>query len=152
MGRATELSNGCIVGAGCRITTGEVLPENCVIYGSRNERRLQPDRPAPQNLQIEFLAKVLPNYHHLKKPSSKNWFRVIFWWCVITKFLFIIFEILQIKVTILESKNLLMLKSFGNLSQNSLQGSEIKAHLGFKMVQKRLLWKWSRAWSYQQKF
>jgi dynactin-6 len=70
VGRATELSNGCIVGAGCKITTGEVLPENCVVFGSNNDRRLQPDRPAPQNLQIDFLAKVLPNYHHLKKPSK----------------------------------------------------------------------------------
>ena len=38
------------------------LPENCVIYGSRNDRRVQSDKPAPQNLQIEFLSKVLPNY------------------------------------------------------------------------------------------
>ena len=69
VGRATELSNGCIIGAGCRVMTAEVLPENCVIYGSRNDRRVQSDKPAPQNLQIEFLSKVLPNYHHLKKPN-----------------------------------------------------------------------------------
>ena len=69
VGRATELSNGCIVGAGCKVMTTEVLPENCVIHGSRNDRRIQSDKPAPQNLQIEFLSKVLPNYHHLKKPT-----------------------------------------------------------------------------------
>ena len=69
IGRATELSNGCIVGAGCKVMTAEVLSENCVIHGSRNDRRLQSDKPAPQNLQIEFLSKVLPNYHHLKKPT-----------------------------------------------------------------------------------
>ena len=42
-----------------------------MIYGSGNERRRQTDRPAPQTLQIDFLSKVLPNYHHLKKPSKK---------------------------------------------------------------------------------
>ena len=69
VGRTTELSNGCIIGAGCQVMTAEVLPENCVVHGSRNDRRLQSDKPAPQNLQIEFLSKVLPNYHHLKKPT-----------------------------------------------------------------------------------
>jgi len=70
VGRATELSNGCIVGAGCHVTTEEVLPENCVIYGSANDRRIQTDKPVPQTLQIDFLSKVLPNYHHLKKPNA----------------------------------------------------------------------------------
>ncbi|TRY76270.1 hypothetical protein TCAL_12005 [Tigriopus californicus] len=71
VGRSTELTNGCIVGAGCQIDTEEVLPENTVIYGSQNHRRRQGDRPAPQTLQIDFLTKVLPNYHHLKKPTKK---------------------------------------------------------------------------------
>ena len=69
VGRATELSNGCIVGAGCHVTTEEVLPENCVIYGKANDRRIQQDKPVPQTLQIDFLSKVLPNYHHLKKAT-----------------------------------------------------------------------------------
>ncbi len=71
IGRLTELTNGCIVGAGCSLKTEEVLPENTVVFGAKNERRVQADRPAPQTLQIEFLSKVLPNYHHLKKPAKK---------------------------------------------------------------------------------
>ncbi len=71
VGRNTELSNGCVIGAGCRVSTEEVLPENTVVYGSNNRRRRQLDRPAPQTLQIDFLSKVLPNYHHLKKPTKK---------------------------------------------------------------------------------
>ena len=66
VGKSTVLTNGCIIGAGCEIMTEEVLPENCVIYGSRNDRRIQGDRPGPQYSQIEYLSKVLPNYHHLK--------------------------------------------------------------------------------------
>merc|ERR1711997_15216 len=71
VGKSTVLANGCIIGAGCKIFTEEVIPENCVIFGSKNERRLQGDRPGPQTLQIEYLSKVLPNYHHLKKPTKK---------------------------------------------------------------------------------
>jgi len=72
VGRTTELSNGCIVGAGCHVTTEEVLPENCVVYGERNDRRIQADKPVPQTLQIDFLSKVLPNYHHLKKATVQK--------------------------------------------------------------------------------
>jgi len=71
VGRQTNLSNGCIVGAGCRLTTQETLTENCVVYGGSCDRRQAADRPAPQTLQIDFLSKVLPNYHHLKKPAKK---------------------------------------------------------------------------------
>lgn len=71
VGRSTELTDGCIIGAGCHVTSQEVLPENCVVFGANNDRRIQADRPAPQTLQIDFLAKVLPNYHHLKKPTTK---------------------------------------------------------------------------------
>jgi len=70
VGRSTELSNGCIVGAGCHVTTEEVLPENCVVYGEKNDSRIQQDKPVPQTLQIDFLSKVLPNYHHLKKATA----------------------------------------------------------------------------------
>jgi dynactin-6 len=70
VGRSLELTNGCIIGAGCQLLTSEMLPENCVVYGAKNDRRIQADRPAPQALQIEYLSKVLPNYHHLKKPAS----------------------------------------------------------------------------------
>ena len=71
VGRGTSLSHGCIIGAGCRLTTDEVLAENTVIYGGQCSRRAAKERPAPQHLQIDFLSKVLPNYHHLKKPAKK---------------------------------------------------------------------------------
>ena len=58
VGRGTSLSHGCIIGAGCRLTTDEVLAENTVIYGGQCSRRAAKERPAPQHLQIDFLSKV----------------------------------------------------------------------------------------------
>ena len=58
VGRSTSLSHGCIIGAGCRLTTDEVLTENTVIYGGQCSRRAAKERPAPQHLQIDFLSKV----------------------------------------------------------------------------------------------
>ncbi|KAJ9595065.1 hypothetical protein L9F63_013630 [Diploptera punctata] len=72
VGREVELTNGCFIGAACKLTCSEVLPENTVIYGSKCSRRRQADKPPPQTLQLDFLTKVLPNYHHLKKPHKKT--------------------------------------------------------------------------------
>ncbi|XP_070546435.1 dynactin subunit 6-like [Ptychodera flava] len=69
VGRNTELSNGCIIGAACDVTSHEVLPENTVIFGGNCNRRVQAERPPPQTLQLDFLMKILPNYHHLKKAT-----------------------------------------------------------------------------------
>jgi carbonic anhydrase/acetyltransferase-like protein (isoleucine patch superfamily) len=45
VGREVELTNGCIVGAACKLSCPEVVPENTVIFGSRCSRRQQADRP-----------------------------------------------------------------------------------------------------------
>lgn len=70
VGSETELGSGCIVGAKCSLTSHETLPDNTVVYGAQCERRLQLERPPPQALQLDFLTKILPNYHHLKKPNQ----------------------------------------------------------------------------------
>ncbi|XP_077996578.1 dynactin subunit 6-like [Glandiceps talaboti] len=70
VGRNTELSNGCIIGADCEVTSQEVLSENTVIFGRSCNRRLQAERPPQQTLQLDFLMKILPNYHHLKKTTK----------------------------------------------------------------------------------
>ena len=69
VGRHTSLPNGCVIGAMCEVTSQETLPENTVIYGQCCSRRVQAERPVPQTLQLDFLTKILPNYHHLKKSS-----------------------------------------------------------------------------------
>uniref|UniRef100_A0A8C8CE79 Dynactin subunit 6 n=1 Tax=Oncorhynchus tshawytscha TaxID=74940 RepID=A0A8C8CE79_ONCTS len=67
LGKNVILTSGCIVGACCQVNTCEVIPENTVIYGSNCMRRVQTERPQPQTLQLDFLMKILPNYHHMKK-------------------------------------------------------------------------------------
>lgn len=69
VGRFTSVSHGCVIGAKCEVTSQETLPENTVIYGQCCSRRVQGERPVPQTLQLDFLTKILPNYHHLKKSS-----------------------------------------------------------------------------------
>ncbi|KAM5312356.1 dynactin subunit 6-like [Glossophaga mutica] len=64
------LTSGCIIGACCNLNTFEVIPENTVIYGVDCLRQVQTERPQPQTLQLDFLMKILPNYHHLKKTMK----------------------------------------------------------------------------------
>ena len=71
VGRGTELGNGCTIGTACRVDSREALPDNCVLFGEHCERRVAGERPPPQTLQLDFLTKILPNYHHIKKASSK---------------------------------------------------------------------------------
>ncbi|XP_001372816.2 dynactin subunit 6 isoform X4 [Monodelphis domestica] len=70
VGRNVMLTSGCIIGACCNLNTFEVIPENTVIYGADCLRRVQTERPQPQTLQLDFLMKILPNYHHLKKTTK----------------------------------------------------------------------------------
>ncbi|PWA32691.1 hypothetical protein CCH79_00012394, partial [Gambusia affinis] len=72
VGRNVILTSGCIIGAFCQVNTCEVIPENTVIYGSGCMRRVQTERPQPQTLQLDFLMKILPNYHHLKKTIKAS--------------------------------------------------------------------------------
>ncbi|KAJ8262307.1 hypothetical protein GJAV_G00164990 [Gymnothorax javanicus] len=72
VGRNVILTSGCIIGACCQVNTCEVIPENTVIYGSGCMRRVQTERPQPQTLQLDFLMKILPNYHHLKKTVKAS--------------------------------------------------------------------------------
>ena len=71
VGAETTVSSGCVVGAMCRLSNRETLPENTVVFGQENRRRVQAERPAPQALQLDFLKKVLPNYHYLAVTSNK---------------------------------------------------------------------------------
>lgn len=66
VGPHVQISNGCVVGAMCKLTGSETLPENTIVYGDNCDRRRSAERPAPQMLQLDFLTKILPNYHHMK--------------------------------------------------------------------------------------
>ncbi|XP_065674815.1 dynactin subunit 6 isoform X2 [Hydra vulgaris] len=70
IGPNIEVTDGCVVGAMCRLTGKEKLNENTVIYGEKCSRRIALEKPAQQILQLDFLAKILPNYHHMKGKSK----------------------------------------------------------------------------------
>lgn len=64
-----RVTNGCLIGAGCQLTDERVLPENTVIFGTRNEQRVAIEKPKSQSQQLESLRKILPNYHHTIKAT-----------------------------------------------------------------------------------
>ncbi|XP_014230858.1 dynactin subunit 6 [Trichogramma pretiosum] len=72
VGKEVELSNGCVVGVGCSMTEHEVVPENTIVYSDQHLRREMRDRPNPQMGQLDYLVKILPNYHHIVKPNMKS--------------------------------------------------------------------------------
>ncbi|XP_068975495.1 dynactin subunit 6 [Bombus flavifrons] len=71
VGREVELTNGCIIGTSCSLTEADTIPENTIIYGNECQRREMHDKPYPPISQIEFLLKILPTYHHIRKPNVK---------------------------------------------------------------------------------
>lgn len=71
VGPDVEVGNGCIIGAGVSLKLPEKLPDNVIITGNQYNRKIASDRPPLQTLQLEFLSKVLPNYHHLKKSKDR---------------------------------------------------------------------------------
>lgn len=72
IGRDTELTRGNVIGAFCEITSHGALPENTIIYGDKYEQRRQYEKPPDQTLQLDFLMKILPNYHRLKKSTKTD--------------------------------------------------------------------------------
>ncbi|XP_064102389.1 dynactin subunit 6-like isoform X2 [Macrobrachium nipponense] len=71
VGPGVELSRGVVIGSLCSVTCPQVVTENTVIYGDGFHQRTQSEKPAAQGLQLDFLTKILPNYHHLVKPKKK---------------------------------------------------------------------------------
>ncbi|KAJ8687264.1 hypothetical protein QAD02_023058 [Eretmocerus hayati] len=71
VGRQVELTNGIILCASCSLTEQEIVPENTIVYGEQCQRREMNDKPFPQMGQLEYLMKILPNYHHVHKSNVK---------------------------------------------------------------------------------
>ncbi|CAL7945927.1 unnamed protein product [Xylocopa violacea] len=69
VGREVQLTNGCVIGALCTLTEPDTIPENTIVYGSDCQRREMNDKPYPPISQIEFLFKILPSYHHIRKHN-----------------------------------------------------------------------------------
>eukprot|EP00116_Pleurobrachia_bachei_P019448 sb/3479710/ len=69
LGRKLTVGDGCVVSVFCALEKEDHLGDRTVVYGPNNQRRKQQDKPMPQTQQLEFLAKVLPNFHNLKKSN-----------------------------------------------------------------------------------
>ncbi|XP_039255292.2 dynactin subunit 6-like [Styela clava] len=72
VGPYTKLTNGCVIGALCEVNTNEILPENTLICGEDYLRRRLNEHPQPQHQQLDYLRKILPNYHYLQKSPKKS--------------------------------------------------------------------------------
>uniref|UniRef100_A0A2P2HZE9 Dynactin subunit 6 n=1 Tax=Hirondellea gigas TaxID=1518452 RepID=A0A2P2HZE9_9CRUS len=72
VGRGVTIGKGCVVGSLCSLTCPQVLSDHTVVYGSDHKRRQLQERPPAQSLQLDFLNKVLPNYHYLVKPKKRT--------------------------------------------------------------------------------
>jgi len=70
VGRDVEITDGCVIGAMCGVYAQETLQERTIIYGEQCLRRKSGERPAVQHSQLDYLRKVLPNYHYLV-PTKK---------------------------------------------------------------------------------
>ena len=82
VGPHIELTNNCIIGAGCRLTPLDDQPDqgnnktdvfapNTVVSGAELNRRVVKDLPASSHTsQLDFLRKILPNYQKLWRPSN----------------------------------------------------------------------------------
>jgi len=70
VGPLVSVSRGCVIGAMCHVNYEEVLPENVVIYGSDHRRRVQSERPQTQSSQLDFLHRMLSNYHYVIKAGK----------------------------------------------------------------------------------
>lgn len=74
VGKNVVVTNNCIIGAGCTVTHPQILPENSTLYGPDCTLRLSKGHQT-QVLQMDFLSKLLPNYHYImrkKKVAAKN--------------------------------------------------------------------------------
>lgn len=45
------------------------MKDNTIVYGSEHIMREAMEKQPSQMLQLDFLSKILPNYHQLRKPN-----------------------------------------------------------------------------------
>ena len=71
VGPRVTVTEQCVIGAGCTVDSMETISPNTVMYGSKCTRYIKTiPAHASNQQQLEYLIKVLPNYHHLTKSTS----------------------------------------------------------------------------------
>ncbi|XP_052860552.1 dynactin subunit 6 [Anopheles cruzii] len=63
------IGSGCVVGAGCRLVGKQTLADKTIVYGGSCLQREAMDKQKTQMIQLDYLRKILPNYHHLRKVN-----------------------------------------------------------------------------------
>ncbi|VVC99328.1 unnamed protein product [Leptidea sinapis] len=69
VGTSVRIGSGCVIGAACNLTAPQTLADNTVIWGAENNIREALEKQPSQVLQLDFLGKVMPNYHRLRKQN-----------------------------------------------------------------------------------
>lgn len=64
------VTTGCVIGAGCQLIGKQTLNENTVVFGKNCQQRSAFEKQGSHILQLDFLRKVLPNYHHLRSKKK----------------------------------------------------------------------------------
>lgn len=64
------VTTGCVIGALASLNGKQTLSENTVVYGKNCQQRSAFEKQGSHILQLDFLRKVLPNYHHLKSKKK----------------------------------------------------------------------------------
>ena len=89
VGNEVVVTDECIIGAACSVDGTESLPHRTIICGSKNQRYLlaQPPSVSPCLIscsssfffstqsriqQLDYLTRVLPNFHKLIKGKVSN--------------------------------------------------------------------------------
>lgn len=70
VGNKITVSNGCTIGAGCRITEEQILKENVIIFGSKCQMREGLDRPGVSICIIFQNFKNIINIYYYNFPAS----------------------------------------------------------------------------------
>ncbi|XP_050420931.1 dynactin subunit 6 [Adelges cooleyi] len=70
VGRDISIRNDCIIGAGCRLTSTIPIEDGICVYGKNCVRQKAYCKPSVPGGHREFLIKLLPSYHLLKKNRS----------------------------------------------------------------------------------
>ena len=71
VGPQVEVTRGCVIGVKCSLTIPQKLEEKTVVYGNSGNQRVLGEAPGPPNQQMDFLRRILPNYHNIIKAKKK---------------------------------------------------------------------------------
>ncbi|XP_053675692.1 dynactin subunit 6 [Anopheles nili] len=63
------VGSGCVVGAGCRLVGKQTLADKTILYSGQCLQREAMDKQKSQMIQLDYLRRILPNYHHLRKVN-----------------------------------------------------------------------------------